>query len=59
MSNIALIHRGRKARSASAVHMYCQMSVLVTIAIISLILITLLIQSGPALWLTWHEVESW
>ena len=49
MSNIASINRGRKARSPSALHMYCQISIVLTIAIIILILITLLIQSGPAL----------
>lgn len=49
MSNITSLKRGRTARRKSAVQIYCQVSAVLTIVIVSLILLTLLIQSGPVL----------
>lgn len=49
MNTIAPLKHRRAAQPKSAVQIYCQFSAVLTIAIVSLILLTLLIQSGPVL----------
>lgn len=49
MSNITALTQRRKANPKSAVKIYCQVSAALTLTIVSIILLTLLIQSGPVL----------
>lgn len=49
MSIITALTQRRKANPKSAVKIYCQVSAALTLTIVSIILLTLLIQSGPVL----------
>ena len=49
MSSLASLDHRRNARPGNAVQIYCQLSAILTIIIVSTILLTLLIQSGPVL----------